>query len=182
MFLKLIQCIVPTDHDPEFSKAQEGWKETGHSPGFIAQWGGWEVGQPRHAWILSFWDSKKDLYRFMDLHHDRIQKENGQVGTYTDITLQHGKLVEPESIPASEIHQKLSGHIATCILHFAVLPLGILPDGILHFKIFDPTTTHLFIQFMDSPGPAPSPSASGRMINGVDPWHIPPLSGIPSIH
>lgn len=180
MFLKLIQCIVPTDHDPEFSKAQEGWKETGHSPGFIAQWGGWEVGQPRHAWILSFWESNEDLHRFMDLHHDRIQKENQQAETFTDITIQHALLVEAAASTSGEIHRKLAGHIFACILQFADHLMDVLPDGVFHFKISDLSVDNVYIQFFTRPVSAPSHIAARLLINGVDAWQISPFSGDPS--
>ncbi|MCF8238974.1 MAG: YdbC family protein [Saprospiraceae bacterium] len=177
MFLKLIQCIVPTDHDPEFSKAQEGWKETGHSPGFIAQWGGWEFGQPRHVWILSFWESKEDLCRFMDLHHDRIQNENGQAETYTDITIQHAWLVETEPLTAIEVHRKLSGQISACILKFSIQSVGTRPNELFHFKISDSSIGNVYIQFMDRAVPKLSADVAGVLIKGVNAWQISSFAG-----
>ncbi len=182
MFLKLIRCRVLTDYDRAFSHAQEGWTDTRHSPGFIMQWGGWEMGQPRNAWILSFWEKEDDLLRFMDLDHDRIDHENGQANTYSAITVQHARLVETQASSLDQTRQKLFGSTSSCNLHFSSLPLVDLPDDIFHFNIPESQQSNVYIQLTNNHVKEPPWPSPGITIKWVDTWHIPSLPTSKSLH
>ena len=85
MILKLIHCNVSPPLRMAFSRAQELWKATRFSPGFIAQTGGWDQDQPQDAWVFSFWETADHLRLFMDNKHDDIALQNRQSETYHSI-------------------------------------------------------------------------------------------------
>lgn len=89
MYIKWITCEVAPDQKEAFSKAQEKWYRTNQSPGFIAQAGGWDLNAPQTACIISFWEHKNHLKKFMDNLHDEIFHDNKQAQSYQSIEVIH---------------------------------------------------------------------------------------------
>ncbi len=147
MVLKLICCHVEPDKRQAFSTAQSGWLDTRQSPGFIGQWGGWEIGQSHLARILSFWNTQADLDRFMIRDHDRIQNANGQHGTYSSIHVQiaHGQDKPSAGLPEATRFQP--GQQSYCSLSWIPRQQVIPPDNVLHFTLADGPDSNLYVQF-----------------------------------
>ena len=89
MFIKHIICTVKPENRLAFSKAQKAWSKTKKSEGFIGQIGGWNVVNNNEARIVSFWDKKSHLDKFMKDMHDVISNKNNQEKTYESITVSH---------------------------------------------------------------------------------------------
>lgn len=85
MYIKLIKCHVVPENKVQFSKAQEKWRLISGTQGFIGQIGGWENQNSTNAYIIGFWESKKDLDRFMDEEHDKLLSNNHQDEYYSKI-------------------------------------------------------------------------------------------------
>jgi len=89
MYIKWIVCEVPNDKKEQFTIAQEKWKRTAESEGFIAQTGGWNLKNPNEACTIVFWENKESLLYFMEHLHDTIFIDNHQITTYSSITINY---------------------------------------------------------------------------------------------
>jgi hypothetical protein len=63
--------------------------KTAEAKGFIAQAGGWDLKNNSEACIISFWDKKDSLERFMNERHHTIFNKNKQANTYNSIAVSH---------------------------------------------------------------------------------------------
>jgi heme-degrading monooxygenase HmoA len=89
MYIKWIVCEVPIAKKKQFTIAQEKWKRTAESDGFIAQIGGWDLKNVNEAHIIVFWKNKNSLLYFMEHLHDTIFLDNHQNTTYSSITINY---------------------------------------------------------------------------------------------
>lgn len=97
MHIKLITCGVNTNKIQAFSKAQEKWKHTAKSDGFIVQFGGWNENNKNEAIIVAIWENKTYLDYFMEKVHDTIVNSNNQADTYNSISINHFSSNENDS-------------------------------------------------------------------------------------
>ncbi|MDX1828247.1 MAG: DUF4937 domain-containing protein [Lutibacter sp.] len=89
MYIKWIVCDVPIAKKEQFTIAQEKWKRTVESKGFIAQTGGWNLKNTNEAHIIVFWKNKESLLHFMENLHDTIFLDSYQDTTYSSITINY---------------------------------------------------------------------------------------------
>lgn len=87
MLLKWIVCQVSEEQKESFSEAQASWKKLSDVPGFLGQWGGWNLKEPMEACILSLWSDQESYQTFMSQIHDRIFLNSNQEATYKSILL-----------------------------------------------------------------------------------------------
>lgn len=85
MLMKWIVCDIELEDRSRFSEAQEFWKPISRSPGFVAQFGGWDAMNSQEACILSLWKDQKSFDRFMSEVHDSITNLNSQADTYKSV-------------------------------------------------------------------------------------------------
>lgn len=89
MYIKWIVCQVAEEKRQLFSDAQEKWKETAKVTGFLGQTGGWDLKNSTQACIISFWDTKVSLVKFMKNVHHHIFDGNKQADTYESIHIKY---------------------------------------------------------------------------------------------
>jgi heme-degrading monooxygenase HmoA len=84
MIFKWIHCKSSLEQRSAFSKAQKEWGSISNAPGFIAQFGGWDLKDNDSACIISLWKDQDSFDHFMENLHDPIVEKNNQSATYYD--------------------------------------------------------------------------------------------------
>lgn len=87
MYIKWIVCQVKPQTKEAFSVAQQKWNELQESKGLIGQVGGWNKKKQHEACIISFWEDKAAVDRFMANDHDRIFLKTRQAEYYEEISV-----------------------------------------------------------------------------------------------
>lgn len=82
MIFKWIHCKVHSEKRNYFSDAQSKWGSMCDTPGFIGQFGGWDLNDIESACIISLWKDQSSFNYFMNNIHDSIIKDSGQAMTY----------------------------------------------------------------------------------------------------
>jgi heme-degrading monooxygenase HmoA len=85
MLLKWIMCRVSEQLQVPFSAAQSKWNQLSKVPGFLGQFGGWNLKSKEEACILAIWQDESHYQKFMRQQHDKIVRHNDQLTTYESI-------------------------------------------------------------------------------------------------
>lgn len=88
MLVKWIRCTVGVDDRDAFDAAQQGWRPLADLSGFCVQVGGWNAEDRSEASVFAVWANHAAYHSFMQNHHDRIEADAKQRGTYQSISVQ----------------------------------------------------------------------------------------------
>lgn len=129
MIFKWIHCKVHENRKEAFSTAQEQWKDTSTAPGFIGQFGGWDLNNKESACIVSLWKDDKSFKNFMDNIHDNITDANNQLETYYEIDI---KFMDPQ-LDISGKYEKLYQAVIDA-KYLRVADCLVRKDHVQHFE------------------------------------------------
>lgn len=120
MLLKWIMCRVSEPLRVPFSAAQSKWNQLSKVPGFLGQFGGWNLKSNEEACIVAMWEDESHYKQFMRQQHDKIVRHNDQMTTYEsiDVSLLRPKFDMPgcrESMRAS-LQDACALRIADCFV------------------------------------------------------------------
>jgi len=85
MLLKWIMCRVSEQLRVPFSASQSKWRQLSKVPGFLGQFGGWNLKSKDEACIVAMWQDESHYEHFMKQQHDKIVRHNDQMNTYESI-------------------------------------------------------------------------------------------------
>lgn len=85
MLLKWIMCRVSEQLRVPFSASQSKWRQLSKVPGFLGQFGGWNLKSNEEACIVAMWQDENHYKQFMKQQHDKIVRHNDQMNTYESI-------------------------------------------------------------------------------------------------
>ncbi|TCS96423.1 DUF4937 domain-containing protein [Hazenella coriacea] len=122
MLIKWIVSTVSTQQKDTFHQCQRGWQEMNKAPGFIIQFGGWNLKNPEEACIVSMWENQDKYDQFMNIMHDQIYEKSGQSGTFEHLEVHlfekwcniNGGRVEQVFVPCVQAGQTI--RIADCLV------------------------------------------------------------------
>ncbi|CAN5405087.1 YdbC family protein [soil metagenome] len=120
MLLKWIMCRVSEQLRVPFSASQSKWRQLSKVPGFLGQFGGWNLKSNEEACIVAMWQDENHYQQFMKQQHDKIVRHNDQMNTYDSIDV---SLLTPtydmpgcrESMMAS-LQEACALRIADCVV------------------------------------------------------------------
>lgn len=116
MEFKFIRCSVTPSLRRKFSRAQDSWRVTANSTGFLNQCGGWDA-KTGDAVVLSSWTDRASISKFMKESHGEIEEMSKQRETYTKCAISY--LHDVLEIPAYDASPQSDAElvrIASCDL------------------------------------------------------------------
>lgn len=122
MLIKWMVCTVSAQQKDSFHQSQRSWHEMSEAPGFIIQFGGWNLKNTHEACIVSMWENHDDYDRFMEIKHDPIYEKSGQQATFEQIEVHlfqkccniNGGRVEQIFVPSVKAGQVI--RVADCLV------------------------------------------------------------------